>query len=122
MVHSRYHWIFKLAPSVIAATIAANSSVVFGDSVTGQELAHSYDYGNCLACHAAPTDADAVTRSNIAPAFVDMQRRFPDREKLSSQIWDARTFNPETIMPPFGANGILTIEEINRIIDYLYTL
>ena len=89
---------------------------------SGRELAHSYDHGNCLACHSAPTDKNAITRANIAPPFVDMKRRFPSKDELFKQIWDARATYPETIMPPFGAHSILSEPEIRRIIGYLYTL
>ena len=89
---------------------------------SGRELAHSYDHGNCLACHSAPTDKNAITLANIAPPFMDMKRRFPSKDKLFKQIWDARDTHPETIMPPFGAHSILSETEIRRIIDYLYTL
>ena len=89
---------------------------------TGRELAHSFDHGNCLACHSAPTDKHAVTLANIAPPFVDMKRRFPSRDDLFEQIWDARDGYPETIMPPFGAHNILSEAEIRKIIEYLYTL
>ncbi|MDA0360406.1 MAG: sulfur oxidation c-type cytochrome SoxX [Proteobacteria bacterium] len=96
---------------------AENESIL-----TGRELAHSYDHGNCLACHAAPTDKHAVTLANIAPPFIDMKRRFPSKEDLFKQIWDARDTYPKTIMPPFGAYNILSEAEIRKIIEYLYTL
>lgn len=88
----------------------------------GRELAHSFDHGNCLACHAAPTDKHAVTLANIAPPFIDMKRRFPSKEDLFKQVWDARDTYPKTIMPPFGAHNILSEAEIRKIIEYLYTL
>ena len=88
----------------------------------GRELAHDYNHGNCLACHSAPSDESAVTRANIAPPFLNMQSRFPNPQVLFDQIWDARKVNPKTVMPPFGANQILTEDQINKIIDYLYTL
>ncbi|MDA0236948.1 MAG: sulfur oxidation c-type cytochrome SoxX [Proteobacteria bacterium] len=93
------------------------------DSVrSGRELTHNYDYGNCLACHSAPNDKLAVTLANIAPPLKDMKRRFPSREVLFKQIWDARDTYPDTIMPPFGAHEILSEAQIQTIIDYLYTL
>ena len=30
--------------------------------------------------------------------------------------------NPNTFMPPFGKHGAITKDEINKIIEYLYTL
>jgi L-cysteine S-thiosulfotransferase len=88
----------------------------------GRRLAHDFDKGNCLACHAAPSDPQAITRANIAPPLTAMRERFSDRAVLRSQIWDASQRNPETIMPPFGRHLILSDDEIELIIDYLYTL
>ena len=102
----------------VIATGHAESSAVS----VGRELAHSYDHGNCLACHSAPTDELAVTLANIAPPLLNMKERFPVRKVLFKYIWDARNTNPDTIMPPFGSHEILSGSEIHKIIDYLYTL
>jgi sulfur-oxidizing protein SoxX len=88
----------------------------------GRQLAHDFNKGNCLACHTAPRDKSAVTLANIAPPLVMMRERFPDREALRRQIWDPMERNPNTVMPPFGKHRILTEEEIELVIDYLYTL
>jgi sulfur-oxidizing protein SoxX len=88
----------------------------------GARLAHEVTKGNCLACHAMPSDANAVTSANIGPPLVAMRARFPDRETLWRQVWDAGLINPDTVMPPFGKHQILTTEEIELIVDYLYTL
>lgn len=89
---------------------------------TGAQLAQDVNKGNCLACHAMPSDAKAVTSANIGPPLIAMRARFPDREQLRRQIWDAGSNNPETIMPPFGKHQILTPHEIDLIVDFLYTL
>lgn len=88
----------------------------------GARLSHDTSKGNCLACHAMPTDRSAVTSANLGPPLMAIQARFPDRDKLRRQIWDAGLLNPDTIMPPFGKHEILTSEEIELIVDYLYTL
>jgi len=88
----------------------------------GARLAQDVARGNCLACHAMPSDAKAVTSANIGPPLVAIRARFPDRDKLRRQIWDAGLTNPDTVMPPFGKHQILTDEEIDLIVDYLYTL
>jgi sulfur-oxidizing protein SoxX len=89
---------------------------------TGQELAFDSRRGNCLACHAMPTEPKAVTSTNIAPPLIAMKDRFPDRKKLFDKIWDATLSSPNTAMPPFGKHGALKSEEINLIIDYIYGL
>jgi len=88
----------------------------------GRRLAHDFDKGNCLACHSAPTDPEAITKANIGPPLIGMKERFKDRELLRQQIWDAAIRNPDTIMPPFGRHMILTDDEIDLIIDYIHTL
>jgi sulfur-oxidizing protein SoxX len=51
-----------------------------------------------------------------------MQQRFPDKAKLKAQIADATIANPATRMPPFGAHKILSDQDIDNIVEYLYTL
>ncbi len=109
---------------VFAAAIG-NSFPVLADQdrvATGARLAQDVAKGNCLACHAMPSDAKAVTSANIGPPLVAIRARFPEREQLRRQVWDAGLTNPDTVMPPFGKHQILTTEEIDLIVDYLYTL
>lgn len=89
---------------------------------TGQDLAHNNRKGNCLACHTIPGDPKAISEATIGPPLIAMKARFPDREKLRAQIWDATKNNPATSMPPFGKHKILSEKEIDMIVDYLYTL
>jgi len=102
--------------------VSFSTQAIAGSVDDGRALAYDYEKGNCLACHAAPTDELAVTRANIGPPFLNVRQRFPDRELLFKQIWDARHSNPNTIMPPFGAHKILSTTEINLIVDYLLSL
>lgn len=88
----------------------------------GRWLAHDVSKGNCLACHQMPGDSGADSLANIGPPLLAMAQRFPDRTRLREQVRDARRFNPETVMPPFGTHLILTSEEIELVLDYLYTL
>ena len=85
----------------------------------GRQLSFEPKKGNCLACHAI---AGGNSPGSIAPTLVSMKARYPDREKLRLQIWDSRGNDPHTLMPPFGKFRILTDQEIERVIDYLYTL
>ena len=59
---------------------------------------------------------------NLGPPLLSMKLRFPDREDLKRQICDATIRNENTRMPPFCRHGILTEEDVDFIIDYLYTL
>lgn len=86
----------------------------------GRELAHSYDKGNCLGCHRIPADRKAITLANLGPPLEDLRARYPDRALLRARLWDATAYNPATLMPPFGKHGVLTEQEIDLIIEYLY--
>lgn len=102
----------SLAP---APAIAEGASVV----EQGKKLAFDRKKGNCLSCHAI---AGGELAGNIGPALVAMKVRFPDKAVLRDQIYDARVKNPNTIMVPFGPMGVLSDAEIDKIVEYVYTL
>ena len=85
----------------------------------GKTIAFDRRKGNCLACH--HVEGGELT-GNYGPPLVAMKLRYPDREVLRSQIWDAAVRNPNTRMPPFGRNRILTEEEIDLVTDYIQSL
>ncbi|HYN26890.1 MAG TPA: sulfur oxidation c-type cytochrome SoxX [Burkholderiales bacterium] len=87
----------------------------------GRQLAFEIAKGNCLACHQFPRDPRANTLANIGPPLLAIRSRFPDRAQLRSRLWDPMQTNPNTAMPPFGKHRILSSDEIELIIDYLYT-
>ena len=85
----------------------------------GKEVAIDRKKGNCLACHAMD---DGSLPGNIGPPLVSMKLRFPDKDVLRAQIWDATVRNPNSIMPPFGRHQMLSEEEIDWITEYVYSL
>ncbi len=85
----------------------------------GKEIAFDRNKGNCLACHMMD---DGELPGNSAPPLLQMKVRFPDRDVLRMQIWDALTRNPRSVMPPYGRHRILTEEEIDLVVDYVHSL
>lgn len=85
----------------------------------GRALAWSASKGNCLACHAIDAGHPA---GNVGPALQDLARKYRSKSALRAQIWDARLSNPESLMPPFGRNRLLTAKEIDQLVEYLWTL
>lgn len=75
--------------------------------------------GNCWACHMVP---GAQTWGDIAPPLVSMKQRFPDKSRLRAQVANPHQFNPDSVMPPFEKHGILSKEEIDNVVEFLYTL
>ncbi len=59
---------------------------------------------------------------NIGPPLVAMKARFPDKAKLRAQIWDSTKNNPNSMMPPFGRHAILTEAEIDKVVEFVYSL
>jgi len=83
------------------------------------KLISESNLGNCLACHAIPNKPELVA-GDIGPPFIGMKHRFPDIAKLRAAIYDQKAMSPDTIMPPFGRNKILTPEQIDVIAQYIY--
>lgn len=85
----------------------------------GKKVSLNKTKGNCLACHMI---VGGDMPGNIGPPLIAMKARFPDLAKLKAQIADPREINPNTIMPPFGAHGILTDAEIDQVAAYIHSL
>lgn len=102
-------------PATASAAEAGATSVV----EQGKAVAFDRKKGNCLACHAIE---GGNLPGNIGPPLVAMKARFPDKAKLRAQVWDATKMNPNTIMPPFGRQQILSESEIDKIVEFIYTL
>jgi sulfur-oxidizing protein SoxX len=112
-----------VAPVVAVALFAgarasAQTPALPGQVLPGQVLAFDRSKGNCLTCHDIK-GGDAP--GNVGPPLADMKTRFPDRKELRGIVFDETKRNPQTVMPPFGRNLILTDSEIDAIVDFLYT-
>src|SRR5262249_51615616 len=84
----------------------------------GQKLAFDRGKGNCLTCHVIKGGDLAGT---IGPPLEGIGAKY-NRSDLVAILTDESLRNPQTLMPPFGRNRILTEQEINAIVDFLQTL
>lgn len=110
----------SIALSALFMLMCGISQAAESDPIkVGKSIVMEKSKGNCLACHAIE---DGKQAGNLGPPLIGMKARFPDIEDLRSQIWDATARNPDSRMPPFGHHGILSREEIDRVVEYLYTL
>jgi sulfur-oxidizing protein SoxX len=103
-----------LSLALVAAAHAQSSMVQ-----DGKTIAFDRNRGNCLSCHDIKGGDLAGT---IGPPLGDMKARFPNRDELIGIVTDETHRNPQTVMPPFGRNLILTDKEISAIVDFLYSL
>ena len=89
------------------------------DIERGKAIAFERGRGNCLACHAIEGGELA---GNYGPPLLLMKVRYPDRAVLRAQVWDASSKEPLTRMPPYGRHRILSEDEIDLVVDFIYTL
>jgi sulfur-oxidizing protein SoxX len=109
--------------------LAATASLLIASAATaevspeaieaGRVIAADRKLGNCYTCHQVE---GADLAGNVAPPLVFMSMRYPNREALRAQIADPRVRNPDTVMPPYGAYGILTEQELDQLADFVYSL
>jgi L-cysteine S-thiosulfotransferase len=85
----------------------------------GQKIAFDRAKGNCLSCHDIK---GGDLPGTIGPALKDIKSKYPDRKDLVAILTDESLRNPQTAMPPFGRNRILTEQEIDAIVEFLQTL
>ena len=104
----------SLSTSVVMAKEAGMSRID-----EGKKLAYTRSMGNCLACHMI---IGGQAPGNIAPPLVGMKARFPDREVLKAQIYDASKNNTGTMMPLFGRYEVLSDDELDKVVDYIHSL
>jgi L-cysteine S-thiosulfotransferase len=109
---------FALALMLGALTSVSPASAQSAIS-EGQKLAFDRGKGNCLTCHEIKGGDLA---GSIGPPLKDIKSKYPDRNELVAIITDETKRNPQTVMPPFGRNRILTDQEINAVVDFLQTL
>ncbi|PJG50870.1 sulfur oxidation c-type cytochrome SoxX [Bradyrhizobium forestalis] len=112
----------KPALLVALALLAGTAMAPAGAQSTvaeGQKLAFDRGKGNCLTCHVIK---GGDLPGTIGPELKDLKAKYPDRNELVAIIFDETKRNPQTMMPPFGRNRILTEQEINAIVDFLQTL
>jgi len=105
----------------LAASLCATAAPLRAQSgaAEGQKLAFDRGKGNCLTCHDIKGGDLAGT---IGPKLENLKSKYPARGDLVAIVTDETKRNPQTVMPPFGRNRILTEQEINAVVDFLQTL
>jgi sulfur-oxidizing protein SoxX len=104
---------------LVGAAAASGPAAAQSAAAEGERLAFDRGKGNCLSCHDIK---GGDLPGTIGPALKDIRSKYPDRNDLVAIVTDETKRNPQTVMPPFGRNRILTEQEINAIADFLQTL
>ena len=104
------------APRKLAAPLT-------GDPAIGARLVADRDRGgSCLACHIMGQAGNADLPGNVGPDLSEIGNAGRDDEFLFNYIYDARAYNAETVMPPWGTNGLFNDAEIGHMVAFLKTL
>ena len=114
--------------STLAATLtpAANGplhlpSPLEGDAAKGRQLAFDRTRGgSCVACHVMGKDTPPQP-GNVGPDLSTIGATRDDNW-LFNYVYDPRSFNANSIMPPWGAHRIFNAAEIRDIVAFLKTL
>ena len=94
---------------------------ITGDPVKGKELAFDRSRGgSCVACHVMGPDTPELP-GNVGPDLSTIGKHRDDTW-LFNYTYEPRTYNPNAVMPPWGTNGLFSVEEIKDIVAFLKTL
>ena len=77
--------------------------------------------GNCMTCH----QMQGLSSGNVATPLMNVKGRYAGedgKKRLRIQIENPHIANKESVMPPFGRNGILSKDEISHLVDFLLTI
>ena len=107
------------ALALLIGTASASAAQAQSAAAEGQKIAFDRSKGNCLTCHEIK---GGDLPGTIGPPLKDIKSKYPDRSELVAILTDETKRNPQTVMPPFGRNRILTEQEINAVVDFLQTL
>jgi L-cysteine S-thiosulfotransferase len=105
--------------ALLAGAAVASPALAQSAAAEGQKLAFDRGKGNCLTCHVIKGGEYPGT---LGPELTDIKSKYPNRDELIAIVTDETKRNPQTVMPPFGRNRILTEKEINAVVDFLQTL
>ena len=104
-----------------------------GDAARGRAIVANRQVGLCLLCHTGPIPEERF-QGNLAPDLAGAGKRW-SAAQLRLRMVDARTLNPQTIMPSyhrtdglsrvapaFAAAPMLAAQQVEDVVAYLLTL
>ena len=94
-----------------------------GNAQNGMTLAFDRKRGggSCVACHIMGENTPELP-GNVGTDLSQIGGGARPDEYLYNYVYDARVYNPNTVMPPWGAHGVFSEDEIKDIVAFLKTL
>ena len=98
----------RLSPPAPSAPRKLDGPIT-GDPAIGAKLvADRTRGGSCLACHVMGQAGNADLPGNVGPDLSEIGNAGLKDEELFNFVYDARVYHAETIMPPWGTNGLFS--------------
>ncbi len=95
---------------------------VTGDPEKGARLAFDRSRGgSCVACHVMGPKTPSLPGA-VGPDLSTYATWGRDDQWIFNYIYDPRSVNPESVMPPWGTNKLFTVEEIKDMVAFMKTL
>jgi len=88
-----------LGVAMNASAVTPTAVVSADNTALGLKIMADRSLGNCVACHALPGQTGVV--STFGPSLDKVGQRYGEAA-LRTWVTDARVWNPNTLMPPFG--------------------
>ena len=121
-IWDKYNTLAKTGLTAPAAKEIEIKDEIVGDAKKGKELAFSLARGGgCLACHVMGPDS-GETPGNVGPDLSEVGNAGKPDQYLYNIIFDPRVYNQDSPMPPWGAHGLYSGDEIKDMVAFLKTL
>ncbi len=121
--YSKYNTLGNLATAPAPKEPRKLAGPISGDAAKGAKLvADRSRGGSCLACHVMGPAGGANLPGNVAPDLSEIGNAGREDEWLFNMVYDARAYNPDTVMPPWGSHGFFNEQEIGDMVAFLKTL
>ncbi|MEQ1590825.1 MAG: sulfur oxidation c-type cytochrome SoxA [Thiobacillaceae bacterium] len=116
-----YNTLVKTASPVYASPPTLDAPIT-GDIKNGEKLAFDRTRGgSCVACHIMGKTTPALP-GNIGPDLSTIGTWERSDQWLFNYVYDPRSVNPQSMMPPWGANKLFNVQEIHDIVAFLKSL
>ncbi|MBV9558688.1 MAG: sulfur oxidation c-type cytochrome SoxX, partial [Pseudolabrys sp.] len=120
---SKWSTLGKISSPPAAKEPRKITAPITGNAENGAKLVADRNRGgSCLACHVMGPAGNVDLPGNVGPDLSEIGNADRADEWLFNYVYDARVYNPETVMPPWGSHGLFKDEEINDIVAFLKTL
>ena len=93
-----------------------------GDAKNGEKLAFDRTRGgSCVACHIMGKTTPSLP-GNIGPDLSTVGAWGRSDQHLFNYVYDPRSVNPNSMMPPWGTHKLFNVQEIQDIVAFMKTL